>query len=115
MKVICINDDFSTCPLQEVQNILRVGDDGCLPRKGEVYEVIGHAHWDEYRGKKNVDGYILLGLESTEAYGIHLAFGKDRFEIWDDTFVSNHVTEDGMLVRKMDMYLSFTMNFNDPQ
>ncbi len=110
MKVICIDDDFTKCKIEAVKNILKVGDNGCLPQKGQVYEVIGYVYWDEYDERKNVWAYILDGLESTESYGVKLSFNKKRFEVYDNTFVPNHISADGNIVRKVTMHCNFNID-----
>jgi hypothetical protein len=83
MKVICIDDDFTKTDSEVVKNILKVGDDELLPKKGEIYEVLGYA---SFLG--GIEAYI-IDIPSSEAYGKRLCFKKERFEIYDDTFVPN--------------------------
>lgn len=112
MKVICIDDDFTKCTSEVVKNILIVGDDGCLPKKGGIYEVIGYAYWDKYEGLSNVHAYLLDGLDSTHSYGSMLAFISTRFEVYDDTFIPNHITDKGELVRTLEIYCHINIQMN---
>jgi len=86
VKVICINGDFSETDSDVVKNILKVGDDELLPKEGQIYEVIGYASF--LKDGKEIKAYI-LDLPSSEAYGTRLCFKRERFEIYDDTFVPN--------------------------
>lgn len=109
MKVICIDDDFTNSDNEFIKKILLVGDDGIFPKKGEVYEVIGYGHF--------IDGheaYELDGLEDSDSYGVKLFFKKERFEVFDDTFVPNHFDkEHNVLCRKVNMYME--MKFDLPE
>lgn len=105
MKVRFIDDDYSKVEGQKFKNILLVGDDALLPKLGEVYEVVGYANIE------GVNYYELAGLESPENYEISvIVFNVDRFEIVDETFVPNHIEEDGSLVRKSTFYVNFELD-----
>ena len=91
MKVKCINGDFSNSNCKAVRNILLVGDDHLLPKEGEVYEVIGYANWEIYPGLDGSVHAYELDLPDHSHYGSRIVFLKDRFEIFDETFVPNAV------------------------
>lgn len=108
MIVECIDDDFTVNPSEYVKNILTVGDDGLLPKKGQRYEVIG------YGDIADVDGvitpcYQIDGVESSENYGCLLLFKRDRFKIVDDTFIPNHFNDQFGLCRQVNFFVNISL------
>lgn len=113
MKVICIDDDFSKSDSEVVKNILIVGDDELLPKKNQVYEVLGHATF--LKDGKQVKAYI-LDIPSSEAYGKRLCFKKERFEVYDDTFIPNSYNKElGKPVRVEECYIELELKFDDQE
>jgi len=117
MKVKCINGDFRNSNCEAVRKILLVGDDDLLPKEGEVYEVIGYACWESYPGFDGPVHAYELDLPDHSHYGARIVFLKDRFEIFDETFVPNAVCDKepfkGDLVRKINFFVS--MDFETDQ
>lgn len=121
MNVRFIDDDWSGPRHEIIDRILQVGDDHLLPKKGEVYEVIGYGYWDYYEFPdgtvlENVEAYE-IDIEGSENYGSKLLFLKKRFEtICDNTYDSltpNHVMDDGTLCKEIQTYSSCTFQMPD--
>lgn len=111
MKVICVDDDFSKSDSDVVKKILIVGDDELLPKKGQVYEVLGYASF--LKDGKDVKAYI-LDIPSSEAYGKRLCFLRERFEIYDDTFVPNSYNKElDMPMRVEEYYIQLQLKIDD--
>lgn len=88
MIVKCINGDFSDSDSEVIKAILLVGDDGCLPKEGELYEVIGFHFFP-----KGVEAYELAEVEDSSHYGKKLVFCKERFETVDESLPNNFYDE----------------------
>jgi len=106
MKVRCVNSDFSKSESEIIKAILIVGDDHLLPKEGQEYEVIGHAHLN------GIDGYELAEIDTLKfGYDSKLVFEEKRFVISDDTFVPNAVLDDfgfgNGLCRKVNFYMEY--------
>lgn len=102
MKLLCIDDDFSTIENEVLKKLYAENRDEYFPKKGLVYEVARHKY------RKGVECYTFKELKDTSETGVTLFFLGRRFVVVDTTLNNGGKENLGII----EMEISFTWDKN---